>query len=115
MAVLVDALCSSGVAPSLQQLDLKDLLISKEQRRRLREARGGEGMELMALRLGQDSDDESEDYGGGPVLYIDADQDSINTDYSYYDDWDHDYGWGNEAPDYTACDKECGYCGRCEY
>lgn len=30
-----------------------------------------------------------------------------------YDDWDR---YDSEEPqDFTACDKECGYCGRCPY
>lgn len=49
----------------------------------------------------------------------------------YYDDDDYDYdrhndsdsdggyyttAWGTrEIKDYAACDKECGYCGTCEY
>ncbi|BCR96437.1 uncharacterized protein AKAW2_21377S [Aspergillus luchuensis] len=28
----------------------------------------------------------------------------------------YDYGYGSESPkDFTACDKECGYCGHCDY
>lgn len=30
---------------------------------------------------------------------------------SYYDDLDSD----SEMKDFTACDKECGYCGKCDY
>ncbi|KAJ3036864.1 hypothetical protein HDV00_002347 [Rhizophlyctis rosea] len=44
------------------------------------------------------------------------------------DEWDYwrmEFHWentdddgrdgGEESPEYTVCDKECGYCGRCDY
>ena len=38
---------------------------------------------------------------------------------SYYDDYDSDFytnSYGQrEIKDFTACDKECGYCGTCDY
>ncbi|PWY72026.1 hypothetical protein BO83DRAFT_408720 [Aspergillus eucalypticola CBS 122712] len=36
---------------------------------------------------------------------------------SYYPQHEiYDYGYGSESPkDFTACDKECGYCGHCDY
>ena len=44
------------------------------------------------------------------------------SDYRDYDhDWSNDNGyytnaWGfREVKDFTACDSECGYCGRCDY
>jgi hypothetical protein len=48
------------------------------------------------------------------------DDDVYGGDYEMYGhDNDDDYyinRWGMREPkDYTACDKECGYCGRCEY
>jgi hypothetical protein len=48
------------------------------------------------------------------------DDDGYGGDYEMYGhDDDDDYyinRWGMREPkDYTACDKECGYCGTCEY
>ena len=41
---------------------------------------------------------------------------SFNDSDSYESDNANDYGFGRgEAPDFTACGRECGYCGRCDY
>lgn len=32
-----------------------------------------------------------------------------------YDDCDHDFDESESMKDFTACDKECGYCGKCDY
>lgn len=45
-------------------------------------------------------------------------EDNIAADLGYYDSQTEDDarpGLFDEEPDYTACDKECGYCGRCRY
>lgn len=49
-----------------------------------------------------------------------GDDDDYNQ-YDYSDEYNYNNGDGYEAssPDFdkdlTACDKECGYCGRCPY
>ena len=39
--------------------------------------------------------------------------------WNIYDDYDrgydHDYDDDGPMKDLTACDKECGYCGNCDY
>lgn len=43
-------------------------------------------------------------------------EDCVAQDLGYYEPYDDDrYDDEPWAPDYTACDKECGYCGRCPY
>jgi hypothetical protein len=42
----------------------------------------------------------------------DSDQD--DSDYSYRDNYD-DIDAYEPMKDLTACDKECGYCGHCDY
>jgi hypothetical protein len=47
-----------------------------------------------------------------------ADLRDCSDDYSRGSDWDtyeNPYTGQREEYDYTACDKECGYCGRCTY
>lgn len=80
---LVDALCSPAVAPSLQYLDLVDLSISNDQRRRLRETKaGGESGRVMLL-IGEDSDDESDGY-------FDFSEDGWNLESLSTEDFDSD-------------------------
>jgi hypothetical protein len=37
-----------------------------------------------------------------------------DSDDDRYNDYDYDYDSGPDK-DFTACDKECGYCGNCDY
>ena len=40
---------------------------------------------------------------------------NIYDDYNNDDDDDNDRNYTSHHGDYTACDKECGYCGSCDY
>ena len=61
--------------------------------------------ELDVQGRGQD-DDVDEDFNDNFIR-------SYNRQFSQsYGDYDSDEDWGK---DLTACDKECGYCGRCMY
>ncbi|KAH6995103.1 hypothetical protein EDB80DRAFT_586520 [Ilyonectria destructans] len=46
--------------------------------------------------------------GSSPIARFDMDN------YDFYDTYDDTYD-SDEFKDFTACDKECGYCGKCEY
>ena len=48
--------------------------------------------------------------------YHDDDLDDEDCDFDDHDYDDHDFDDERESmKDFTACDKECGYCGHCDY
>ena len=50
--------------------------------------------------------------------FVDRDFDSEDheSDYGHDFRYDHDFDFDHEPmKDFTACDKECGYCGNCDY
>lgn len=53
------------------------------------------------LLIQQDEDYDDHDYG--------------DHDYHDYHDNDDDADGYEPMKDFTACDKECGYCGNCDY
>lgn len=57
------------------------------------------------------------DDGLDPHFYDDSSEDMFTPETGYYmtGDGERVFAFRGEAPDFTACSQECGYCGRCSY
>ena len=66
---------------------------------------------------GYDDVDDVDDVGLDPEFYDDSSEDMFTPETGYYmtGDGERVFAFRGEAPDFTACSQECGYCGRCSY